>query len=154
MHFKLGNSTIRVVLDTHHLNIISIILCFNIFPLFWAIYHNTIYAIIWIGIHRTLELLTRLMPFLDRLYLILAKITGLSLRICDHHTKCKWSTLKLLLLRFDWSHQYLYSLIIFYLCEISDSEQYMAIFGNSPAPVQKVSAICCKYYYFGWIHIT
>ena len=44
--FKLSNITIRVILDTHHLNIISNILCFDIFSLFRAIYHNTIHAII------------------------------------------------------------------------------------------------------------
>ena len=31
MRFQLGTSTIKVILDTQHLNIISIILCFDIF---------------------------------------------------------------------------------------------------------------------------
>ena len=41
--FQLGISTIRVILDTQHFRIISIILCFDIFFFFWAIYHNTAY---------------------------------------------------------------------------------------------------------------
>ena len=42
----------------------------------------------------------------------------------------------------------------FFLCEICNSEQYRAIVGYSPTPVWKVSAIYCKYYYYGWIYIT
>ena len=55
VHSKLSNITIRVILDTYHLNVISIILFFDIFFFFWDIYHNIIYAIIWIGVHRTAE---------------------------------------------------------------------------------------------------
>ena len=55
VYFKLGNITIRVILDTHNLNIINSILCFNIFFFFLAICHNTVYTIIWIGVHRMYE---------------------------------------------------------------------------------------------------
>ena len=53
MRFKLVNSTVRHIYDTHHLNIIYIISYFNIFPFFEHYYHYTIYAIVLIRIHRT-----------------------------------------------------------------------------------------------------
>ena len=54
MRFKLGNSTIKYICDTQHLNIISIISYFDIYILFFGhSYHCTIYAIILISLHRT-----------------------------------------------------------------------------------------------------
>ena len=53
MRFKLGNSTIRYIYDTHHLNIICIISYPNIFTFFGHYHHYNIYAIILIGLHRT-----------------------------------------------------------------------------------------------------
>ena len=67
--------------------------------------------------------------------------------------KCKCAILWLALLRFDRYYRYLYALL-FFPCEICNSEQYRSIVGYSPTPVQKLSAISCKYYYYGWIHIT
>ena len=67
---------------------------------------------------------------------------------------CKCSMLQLAPFRFDLSRQYLYLLLIFSLCGICYSERYREIVGNSPTPVQKLSAICFKYYYCGWIYIT
>ena len=54
MRFKLGNNTIRVILGTQHLNITSIILCFDIFFL-RELYHSTIYAIILTCVHSKAE---------------------------------------------------------------------------------------------------
>ena len=62
--------------------------------------------------------------------------------------------MQLLLLRFDRSHWYLYALLIIFFCEIRNPELYRAIVGYIPTPGLKVSAISCKYYYYGWIHIT
>ena len=67
---------------------------------------------------------------------------------------CKCAILKLGLLRFDIIYRYLYALLIFSFCEICNSEQYMVIVGYSPTPGRKVSGVSCKYYYYGWIHIT
>ena len=57
MRFRLGISTIRFILDTHHLNIIGIISCLEIFFFFLAILplHHVIYTIILLGIGRTAE---------------------------------------------------------------------------------------------------
>ena len=119
----------------------------NIF-IFREIYHKTIYAIILICVHRTVE------PFV--LYFICHFQYSYQREYClysmyyisyfptlrGNHSvfvitiqKCKFSTFKFALLQFDLYHQYLYSLLIFSFCEICDSEQYRAIVGNSPTPV-------------------
>ena len=60
--------------------------------------------------------------------------------------KCKWSILKLGLLQFDLSHQYLYALLIFSFCEICNPEKYRVFVGYSPTPGRQVSGVSCKYY--------
>ena len=51
MSFILGNSTIRYICYTQHLNIMCIIFYFNIFPFFKHYLHYNIYAIILISLH-------------------------------------------------------------------------------------------------------
>ena len=53
MFFMLGNITIRCICVTQHLNIIFIIMYFNIFNCFGHYSHNNIYTIILIILHRT-----------------------------------------------------------------------------------------------------
>ena len=53
MRFKLVTSTIRYICDTQHLDIISIISCFNKFLFLKQYYHYTIYDIILISVHST-----------------------------------------------------------------------------------------------------
>ena len=74
------------------------------------------------------------------------------LRITIPMWKC--AILKLRLLRFDLSHQYLYALHIFSFCEIYNSEQYRVIVGYITTPDWHVSAILYKYFYYCWINIT
>ena len=62
--------------------------------------------------------------------------------------------MKLGLLWFDLSHRYLYTLLIFSLCNIRNSERNSGIVCYSTIPGQQVIDISCKYYYYGWIHIT
>ena len=68
--------------------------------------------------------------------------------------KCKCYIFQLVLLWFYRSHRYLYSLIIISFCLRRDSEWYSVISGNSGTPFRKVSALYCKYYYYGSIYIT
>ena len=50
----LGNSNIRYIFDTQHLNILCIISYFDIFPFFSKHYfHHNIYAIVLVNLHRT-----------------------------------------------------------------------------------------------------
>ena len=50
MRFMLGNSTIRYICDTNHLNILCIILYFDISPFFKHYFYYSIYAIILISL--------------------------------------------------------------------------------------------------------
>ena len=131
MRFKLGNSTIRQILDTQHLNIISIISCFDIFPFFQKYYHYTIYAIISIGVNHTAEPFTLYIRcylqysyYRDYFCLLINYIAYLpALRgkyhvFVIHTQKCKFVIFKLGLLRFNISHfiytHYLFSLSVKY----------------------------------------
>ena len=53
MRFMLGNSIIRYIYDTHHLNIIFITSYLDIFPFLEHYFHYNIYAIILLSQHRT-----------------------------------------------------------------------------------------------------
>ena len=53
MRFMLGNSTIRYICDTHHLNIIYNLLYFDIFPFCRVFPPYNIIAIILMSLHRT-----------------------------------------------------------------------------------------------------
>ena len=60
-----------------------------------------------------IQLLPWLLPFVDGLYRILFNITGIASRLRYHHKNCKCDIYKLVILRFDLSHPYLYALLIF-----------------------------------------
>ena len=67
--------------------------------------------------------------------------------------KCKGSIFKLVLLRFYQSHRYLYISFIIYFSSIRDSERFRSIVWNGGTPFQKVSALYCNCYYYGFIYL-
>ena len=149
------------------MNIISIIACSGIVSFFLEIsllhhkcYHcnrHTLY--VWaLGVvfywTFTIELSMWLLTFL------VISITCLQTAWGDHRKLLitvktfKCSILQLVILSFDWSHQYLYIFLIIYFSSIRHSERYRVIVWNSGTPFRKLSAIYLNYDYYGSTYLA
>ena len=137
------------------------------FFFFLRYYHYTIYATILIVVSRTAEHLLLYfiyhLIYICQLYYCLSLMGFIScLKIVQGNHRvfvitiqnCKYHIMQVVILRFDWSHIYLYSLLIIYFYSIRDSERYRAIVVNSGTPFWKVSSLYCKYYYYSSIYLT
>ena len=126
LYLRLGNNTIRYILGTQHLNIISTILCFDIFSFegILSLHHILLYFIRH-KLHCTAD--TLMLYFIDRLqysyqhdyWLFCVDSFTLLQTVWGNHRvfmitvkNCKCSILQLVLLQFYLSCQYFYILLI------------------------------------------
>ena len=127
IHSKLGIINIRYILDTQHLNIISIISCFDIFFFLGGIlslhhicyyfnsrtpYDRSLGVVFYLPFAR--ELSMWILPYFMGSITCLQTVRGNHRKIVIIVQKCKCSILQLLISRFDQSHWYLYILLIIY----------------------------------------